>query len=559
MNAERLLAHYERISEAPDAVERLRRFIRELAVRGALVSENLSDGPSSALLKEVSAEIERHRNAGAYCEPRSSVVIKRSDLPFTPPARWGWAKLTEIASVSYGFAFPSDRFNAERRGMPLIRIRDISSADTEAYFDGPYDPSYLVKAGDYLVGMDGDFNLHRWRGRDGLLNQRVLRLNDWRCGIDPEFVRLPLQFILDHLHGETSQTTVKHLSAKQVNGIEIPLPPLAEQRRIVAKVNELMALCDRLEAARMGREAARDRLTVSSLARLNSPDPETFRDDARFVLNALPALSVRVDQVKQIRQTILNLAVRGKLVPQDPSDEPAAELLKRVHQEKESLVAAGKLKRAHLEENRRIQGTEAAIPHGWMPASLQSVFLSITDGDHLPPPKADSGVPFLVIGNVRTQRIEFAGSRFVPRDYFDSLDDSRRPRSGDLLYTLVGSYGIPVIVRDDREFCVQRHIGIMRPSQHMSVDFLSYALSSSYAFDQATACATGIAQKTVSLSGLRRMSILVPPLAEQRRIVTKVDELLALCDRLEASLTDCDASRGRLLEALLAEALGEAA
>ena len=116
--------------------------------------------------------------------------------------------------------------------------------------------------------------------------------------------------------------------------IAVPLPPLAEQHRIVAKVDELMALCDRLEAARAEREATRDRLTAASLARLNAPDPDTFPDDARFALDALPALTARPDQIKQLRQTILNLAVRGKLVPQDPNDEPASELLKRIAQEK---------------------------------------------------------------------------------------------------------------------------------------------------------------------------------------------------------------------------------
>ena len=105
------------------------------------------------------------------------------------------------------------------------------------------------------------------------------------------------------------------------------LPPLAEQHRIVAKVDELMALCDRLEAARAEREATRDRLAAASLARLNAPDPDdTFRDHARFALDALPALTTRPDQIKQLRQTILNLAVRGKLVPQDPNDEPASEI-----------------------------------------------------------------------------------------------------------------------------------------------------------------------------------------------------------------------------------------
>jgi type I restriction enzyme S subunit len=157
--------------------------------------------------------------------------------------------------------------------MPLIRIRDISNSDTEAYFEGPYDPAYIVTAGDYLVGMDGDFNLRRWSGPDALLNQRVMRINGWRCGVNPEFLKLPLQFILDHLHGETSLTTVKHLSAKQVNGIELPLPPLAEQHRIVAKVDELMALCDRLEASLASGETTSRRLLDALLAEALAAEP----------------------------------------------------------------------------------------------------------------------------------------------------------------------------------------------------------------------------------------------------------------------------------------------
>jgi type I restriction enzyme S subunit len=326
MNAERLLAHYERIADTPGAIDRLRLFILDLAMRGKLVPRSRSDEPASELLKRIDQEKARLVKAGEFQEPRNAVQIERDALPFAPPDHWVWVRLIEIARPSYGFAFPSARFNSAKRGMPLIRIRDISNTDTEAYFEGDYDPAYLVRAGDYLVGMDGDFNLRRWRGKDGLLNQRVMRVNDWRCRVDPEFIRLPLQMILDYLHAATSLTTVKHLSAKQVNGIEIPLPPLAEQHRNVAKVDELMSLCARLEAARAEREATRNRLVAASLARLNAPDPDpaTFATHARFALTNLPALTTRTDQIRQLRQTILNLAVRGRLVPQDSKEEPVA-------------------------------------------------------------------------------------------------------------------------------------------------------------------------------------------------------------------------------------------
>ena len=174
-----------------------------------------------------------------------------------------------------------------------------------------------------------------------------MRLNGWCCEIAPEFIVLPLQFILDYLHEDTSQTTVKHLSAKQINGIEVPVPPLAEQHRIVAKVDELMALCDRLETERTARETTRDRLTAASLARLNEPDPDpaVFRNHAAFALDNLTPLTTRPSQIKALRQTILNLAVRGKLVEQDPNDEPASELLKRIAAEKARMVKAGEIRK----------------------------------------------------------------------------------------------------------------------------------------------------------------------------------------------------------------------
>jgi type I restriction enzyme S subunit len=354
---------------------------------------------------------------------------------------------------------------------------------------------------------------------------------------------------------EVNTTTINQITQNNLRSTIAPLPPLAEQHRIVAKVDELMALCDRLEAARAERERSRDKLTAASLARLNAPDPDTFQDDARFALGKLPALITRPDQIKQLRQTILNLAVRGRLVAQDPNDEPASELLKRIAKEKARLVKEGRLKKS--EPVAELTGLDHGLPEpdGWAVTNLQSLCNSVTDGDHLPPPKAEAGIPFLVIGNVRSQRIDFAGSRFVSAQYYEALDPTRSPRSGDLLYTLVGSYGIPVIVRDDRPFCVQRHIGILRPSKLIDVNFLARAMESRLAFDQATICATGIAQKTVPLSGLRKLLLPLAPLAEQHRIVAKVDELMALCDRLEASLAAGESTRHRLLDAALAEAL----
>jgi type I restriction enzyme S subunit len=555
MNAERLLAHYARIADAPDAIASLRRFILDLAVRGKLVPQAPKDEPAAELRKRIAKETARLLKAGKFSEPSNPVQIKRDDLPFVSPNHWEWARLIEIAQPSYGFAFPSSQFNSGKRGTPLIRIRDISATDTQAYFEGTYDPTYLVKAGDYLVGMDGDFNLRRWRGTDALLNQRVLRLNKWRCGVDPEFIKLPLQFILDHLHSETSLTTVKHLSAKQVNGIEIPIPPLAEQHRIVAKVDELMALCDRLEAARAGREAARDRVATASLARLNAPDPKTFQDDARFALDALAALTTRPDQIKTLRQTILNLAVRGKLVPQNPNDEPASELLKRIAAEKTRLVKEGKAKRQDPLPEPDLDQAPFELPAGWAWGRFPELgTFGRGKSKHRPrndPALFDGGTHLMI------QTGDVARSQGVIETYTSKYNDFGLSQSfkwskGTLCITIAANIADSGILSFGACF-PDSVVGFIPASMFENARYFEYFVRTAKANLLEFAPAT--AQKNINLEILTQVLIPLPPLAEQHRIVAKVDDLMALCDRLEASLTTGDETRRRLLDALLHEAL----
>lgn len=551
MNAALLLEHYAQIADASDAIARLRRFILDLAVRGKLVEQDPNDEPASELLKRIEAESIERSVRGLD----KALRIKREDLPFSPPPQWEWAKLISFSEASYGFAFASSRFNGDKIGMPLIRIRDISSTDTEAYFDGEYDPWYVVKPGDYLVGMDGDFNLRRWQGREALLNQRVLRLRGWRFGIEPEFVRLPLQMILNHLHGGTSQTTVKHLSAKQVNGIEIPLPPLAEQHRIVAKVDELMALCDQLEAARAEREAGRDKFTLSALAKLNEPDPETFADDASFALEHLEPLTKRTDQIKQLRQTILNLAVRGKLVAQDPNDEPASELLKRIAAEKAHLIKQRVIKKSDVPT---ISSEEEpySVNGNWAWARLGD----IGDwGAGSTPPRGNTdlyggGITWLKSGELNDNR-ELAGSEETVTDHAVKTGSFRLNEPGDVLIAMYGATIGKLAILAEKAVTNQAVCGCT-PFSGVSNQYLFLFLMSQR--EQFHSASEGGAQPNISKVKIVNTAFPLPPLAEQHRIVAKVDELMTLCDMLEASLSEGEQTRSKLLEAVLHGALGNA-
>lgn len=568
MNAERLLAHYETVADAPDAIARLRRFILDLAVRGKLVPQNPNDEPAAELLKRIATEKARLVKTGEIRKEKPLPPVDE-DADFDVPPTWKWTRLGIVTSYIQRGKSP---IYAESDGSLVVsqkcvqwRGLDLSVAKQvtlESLAD--YEDIRFLRNGDLLWNSTGTGTIGRIIRLVDLPEKLVCdsHVTVVRClEVDPEYIRIWLRsdhvymLIEDRAAGSTNQV---ELTAQMAINQVVPLPPLAEQHRIVAKVDELMALCDRLEAARAEREATRDRLAAASLARLNAPDPETFPADARFALGALPALTARPDQIKALRQTILNLAVRGKLVPQDPEDEPAAELLKRAERE---IVAYGKANRIGKVNAGPISNADLPFfaPPGWQWTCLSALFKVVTDGDHQPPPKAREGVAFLTIGNVTTGRLDFTGCRLVPEAYFRALAPYRTPARGDILYTVVGAtYGRPALVDTDRDFCVQRHIAILKPVEAMSLGFLLTLLSSPLIYDQATRSTTGTAQPTIALRPLRNFLAPVPPLAEQHRIVAKVDALMALCDRLEASLTATAATRRRLLDALLAEALAPA-
>ncbi len=304
-----------------------------------------------------------------------------------------------------------------------------------------------------------------------------------------------------------------------------------------------MALCDRLETARAGREAMRDRLAAASLAPLNAPDPDSaiFADHARFALDALAVLTSRPDQIKALRQTILNLAVRGTLVPQDPKDEPASELLKRIAKEKARI---GKV-RGNRDPSPIIPiGAENApfpAAPSWVWAAFGELVIS-RDSERVPVSKEER--------STRPKTFDYYGASGV----IDKIDDYLF----DKPLLLIGEDGANLINRSTPiafiargKYWVNNHAHVL---DGLSEEFLRYIELFINAIDLKP-YVTGTAQPKMNQAKMNSIPIALPPLAEQHRIVAKVDELMALCDRLEESLGISEDNRSRLLDALLAEAL----
>jgi type I restriction enzyme S subunit len=553
MNAERLLALYERVAEAPDAITRLRRFILDLAVRGKLVPQDPNDEPASELLKRIAKEKARLVKEG---KAKRQDVLPEADLhqsPFELPARWAWGRFPELGTLGRGKSKHRPRndpalFDGGEHLMiqtgDVARSQGVIETYTSKYNDFGLSQSFKWPKGTLCITIAANIADSGILSFDACFPDSVVGFVPSPMFENARYFEYFVRTAKANLLEFAPATAQKNINLEILTQVLIPLPPLAEQHRIVPKVDELMALCDQLEATRQEREARRDRLAAASLAHLNAPDPETFQSDARFTLNALPALTTRPNQIKQLRQTILNLAVRGKLVPQDPNDEPASKLLKQIAADKADRAISARDRRAT--NIRPLVGEELPfpIPSSWIWASFGDISIS-RDGERIPVSREER--------SQRAKVYDYYGASGV----IDKIDGFLFDKS----LLLIGEDGANLINRSTPiafiargNYWVNNHAHVL---DGLSEGFLQYLELFINSIDLKP-YVTGTAQPKMNQAKLNSIPIALPPLAEQHRIVAKVDELMVLCDRLETSLTTSNQTRTRLLEATLAEALAPA-
>lgn len=187
--------------------------------------------------------------------------------------------------------------------------------------------------------------------------------------------------------------------------------------------------------------------------------------------------------------------------------------------------------------------------------TVDSVCQHVTDGDHMPPPKSTNGIPFVMISNIDDNLVNWEKTAFVNRDYYDKIDIKRKPQKGDVLYTVTGSFGIPVLVDFDKEFCFQRHIALLRPNDKISQKFLYYAMQEPQVYAQASKKATGTAQKTVGLGVLRKIEIpFIDTIDAQKKIVFELESRLSVCDSIEKTVDTALQEAEALRQSILKEA-----
>jgi type I restriction enzyme S subunit len=446
---------------------------------------------------------------------KNEPVCIADEVPFDIPESWEWVTLKQIAVTALGKTLDKSKNIGEYRpylcsinvywtGIDLSTVKQARFEDSEL-------SKYQLNKGDLLICEGGDVGRSAvWDRDEEMYYQNALHRVRFYGNIEPRFFQLLMESykgakILDNY---SKGMTIKHLVQNSLNSIYFPLPPLAEQRRIVEKIKQLTPYLKKYGSVE------------TTLSNLNL----AFPDD--------------------LKKSILQYAVQGKLVPQDPADEPASVLLERIRTEKEKLIKAGKIKRDKHESvifrrdnsyYEKVDGIERCIddelpleiPESWEWCRLGTILQKLTDGTHSTPKYTARGIPFISVKDISSGKISFERTKFISKTEHELLASRCDPHRDDILLTKVGTTGIPVLVDTDRPFSIFVSVAQLRFSTELlDKFFLIYLLKSPLVQTQCRENTKGVGNKNWVMRDIANTLICIPPLAEQKRIQASLANVL---------------------------------
>lgn len=467
----------------------LKNAILQLAVQGKLVPQDLNDEPASELLKRIEAEKATLIKAGAIKKYKTLTELTTDDFPFDIPESWCWIKLGNICQLMDGEKITGKRF-------PYLEAKFLRGKVPATILN----EGKFVSEGTRLILVDGENSGEVFAGTEDGYVGSTFKVLFFPQALFEKYVLYFLQFKQLAFRNNKTGSAIPHLNKELFFNMPFPVPPLAEQRRIVARIEELMPLVEEYGKAE-------ERLTA-----LNAEFPD------------------------KLRKSILQQAIQGKLTERDPADEPASELLKRIRAEKERLIKDGKIKKEKPLPPITEEEMPFEIPDNWAWVRLSEI-CNISDGTHQTPHYVDHGVPFISAQNVKPYRFIPEIHRDVSeRDYLE-YNKVVAPEKGDILMTRVGAgIGEAAIIDLDFKFSIYVSLTLIkRYGNELNMEYLLHVLNSPQGrkLAEKKTLGKGASQGNLNLIFIREFVLPVPPLAEQQRIVGRVNELLAVCDELK--------------------------
>jgi len=558
----KLLEHFDLLATAPDGVARLRELILTLAVQGKLVPQDPNDEPASVLLQRIRGEKDRLIAEGKIKRDKPLPSITDDEKPFALPKEWAWVRLGDV--TNYGSPSKAQELKPETWVLDMEDIEKSSGrllqrlrfAQRPALSD-----KNSFSAGDVLYGKLRPYlNKVLVADEDGVCTTEII---PFRCygGYVPQYFRLVLgsPFFLEYVNARSYGMKMPRLGTEDARKSVIPLPALSEQSRIVSRVEELMRLCDALEAKRQLDATQHAQLLHTLLGTLtDSATPEELAANWQRMATHFDLLLDRPEAVDALEQTILQLAVRGLLVPQDPNDEPASDLLKRLRSDRNTWLAA----RASIDSEclatiKKLRGLPDAdhpfpIPSNWSFVRLLDCCRLLVDCHNKTAPYAPQGIPIIRTSNIRCGRFRLDDLRYVTEETYDFWSRRCPPEPGDIMFTREAPMGEAAIIPPGAKYCLGQRTMLVRPMhEFIDKEYLLLALTEPHLLERAAPSAIGSTVKHLRVGDVEGLTIPLPPFAEQSRIVARVAELRQLCAELRKRLTASRTTQGQLAEALV--------
>jgi type I restriction enzyme S subunit len=565
MTLELLFPNFDQLIRTPEDVQRLNETILQLAVQGKLVPQDPQDEPASELLRRIEAE-KAKMSLNGRMKLLPSPKVDLDSIPTGLPQGWTWVSLKDAGIINPRNEAPDDLLVSF---VPMQMIKDgIGSGHTAE------ERTWREIRKGFTHFAEGDVGVAKvtpcfqnrkstvFRDLSNGIGAGTTELHIFRPvaeTIVPEYVLYFFQtpnFVNTGVERMTGTAGQQRVPKEYVEEAILPLPPLAEQRRIVAKVDQLFAQTRALEAKL---RRAQEEIVVANRAALHrlhtAADDEAFHTAWRTLADHFDLLYDDPRTVADLRQTLLDLAVRGKLVPQDPHDEPASELLRRITEERRRLATEGVI--GNTKSHRAVTKSEMpfGLPPGWVWCRLGEAILEVQTGpfgstlhksDYV-----EKGIPVVNPANIQDGTIVALPQMTV------SVETRQRLRryvlqKGDIVMGRRGEMGRCALVSEREEgwLCGSGSF-VLKTSSEISHEYLVRLIRSPMSRAYLSGGSVGTTMSNLNHGILNKMVIALPPLAEQRRIVAKVDQLLRLCDELEARLRQGHEQGRRLAAAVL--------
>ena len=502
--------------------QQLKNAILQLAIQGKLVPQDPNDEPASVLFEKIQAEKEKLIAEGKIKKTKKTSDKRpldvEVDFPFEIPDSWEWVRLVELVEITSSKRVHQSQWKTS--GIPFYRAREIVSLKKGQELKDPifidintYNESTSISGkpeiGDLLVtgvGTLGQYLVVKddtpFYFKDGNV---VWFKNNSKIYIEYICKYMDSKFFIDSIYSSSQGTTVGTFTIINAKTMLVPFPPLNEQKRIVAKIEELLPFIEEYDKKEQ------------KLTTLNQQFPD------------------------QLKKSILQAAIQGQLVAQDPNDEPASELIKRIQAEKERLISEKKIKKPKVKSEiavrdglpyEIINGIERCIadelpfeiPESWCWVRLND-YLDVRDGTHDTPKYVVSGIPLVTSKNLNNGKLDFSNIKYISEEDHKQISLRSGVDVGDILFAMIGSIGNPVLIKENSNFSI-KNIGLFKKYiSDTSMEYVYYMLLKLQ--DDMRKKASGGVQSFVSLSFLRDYLIPIPPLNEQKRIVQKIEELFS--------------------------------